>query len=72
MFKVDMDRAEELISTGQQLLCSRHYCPLDCVHPKCSELRRMCEILSDRLNSRCESLTKNKELQERIEKVVNY
>ncbi|KAK7866805.1 hypothetical protein R5R35_005239 [Gryllus longicercus] len=68
----DMDRAEELISMGQQLLSSRHYCPLECVQPKCSELQRMCRLLSERLDSRLEMLAKNKELQERIEKANKW
>nr|CAD7613631.1 unnamed protein product [Timema genevievae] len=67
--KSDIDRAEELIVTGQQLLSSRHHGPLDCVQPKCSELERMSTQLFDRLTSRFETLTKCRELQERIEKV---
>ncbi|XP_067010975.1 guanine nucleotide exchange factor DBS [Anabrus simplex] len=68
----DIERAEELISTGEQLLCSRHYCPLDCVQPKCSELQRMCKLLSERLESRLGTLVKNRDLQERIEKANRW
>ncbi|KAJ4435473.1 hypothetical protein ANN_18089 [Periplaneta americana] len=64
----DIERAEELISIGQQLLHSRHYCALDCVQPKCSELQRMCHLLSERLESRLITLAKCRDLQERIDK----
>nr|CAD7199538.1 unnamed protein product [Timema douglasi] len=70
--KSDIERAEELIVTGQQLLSSRHHGPLDCVQPKCSELERMCTQLFDRLRSRFETLTKCRELQERIEKANKW
>nr|CAD7393644.1 unnamed protein product [Timema cristinae] len=70
--KSDIERAEELIVTGQQLLSSRHHGPLDCVQPKCSELERMCTQLFDRLTSRFETLTKCRELQERIEKANKW
>jgi hypothetical protein len=69
VFQGDIERAEELISVGQQLLHSRHYCALDCVQPKCSELQRMCQLLSERLESRLNTLTKCRDLQERIDKV---
>lgn len=72
MCMMDIERAEELITTGQQLLSSRHYCPLDCVQPKCDELQRMCDILSERINCRLETLVKNKELQDRIEKANRW
>jgi hypothetical protein len=68
----DIERAEELISTGQQLLHSRHYCALDCVQPKCSELQRMCQLLSERLESRLSTLAKCRELQERIDKANRW
>lgn len=69
MFQSDIERAEELVSSGQQLLHSRHYCALDCVQPKCTELQRMCQLLSERLESRLNTLSKCRDLQERIDKV---
>jgi hypothetical protein len=69
VFQSDIERAEELISSGQQLLHSRHYCALDCVQPKCSELQRICQLLSERLESRLNTLAKCRDLQERIDKV---
>lgn len=68
----DIERAEELISVGQQLLHSRHYCALDCVQPKCSELQRMCQLLSERLESRLNTLAKCRDLQERIDKANRW
>ncbi|XP_069678460.1 guanine nucleotide exchange factor DBS [Periplaneta americana] len=68
----DIERAEELISIGQQLLHSRHYCALDCVQPKCSELQRMCHLLSERLESRLITLAKCRDLQERIDKANRW
>ncbi|PNF24765.1 Guanine nucleotide exchange factor DBS [Cryptotermes secundus] len=68
----DVERAEELISVGQQLLHSRHYCALDCVQPKCSELQRMCQLLPERLESRLSTLGKCRDLQERIDKANRW
>lgn len=65
----DVERAEELISAGQQLLNSRHYCPLECVQPKSSELQRMCQLLEERLSARLATLVKCRALQQRIERV---
>ncbi|KAG7199653.1 hypothetical protein KM043_014246 [Ampulex compressa] len=64
----DIDRAEEVISAGQQLLSGRHQCPADVVEPKCVELQRICTILSQRLERRLLMLTKCRELMERIDK----
>ncbi|XP_044741334.1 guanine nucleotide exchange factor DBS-like isoform X4 [Chrysoperla carnea] len=65
----DIDRAEELVSTGQQLLQIKNSLSLDCIEPKCSELNRMCDILSERLTRRLDTLTKCRDLMERVEKV---
>ncbi|KAK0078018.1 hypothetical protein PV325_003154 [Microctonus aethiopoides] len=64
----DIDRAEEVIAAGQQLLNGRHQCPTDVVEPKCAELQRVCSILSQRLERRLHTLTKCRELMERIDK----
>lgn len=39
------------------------------VQPKCDELFRVCEIITDRLVKRLENLSKNRDLMERVEKV---
>lgn len=66
----DIERAEEVISTGQQLISARGACPREVVQPKCDELTRVCDIVTDRLTKRVENLTKNRELMERVEKVI--
>ncbi|XP_015181196.1 PREDICTED: guanine nucleotide exchange factor DBS-like isoform X2 [Polistes dominula] len=68
----DIDRAEEVISAGQQLLSGRHQCPADVVEPKCVELQRICTILSQRLERRLHMLTKCRELMERIDKANTW
>lgn len=69
---VDIERAEEVIASGQQLLGITNSCPLECVEPKCNELVRVREILLMRLNKRVEALTKCRDLMEQIEKVSYY
>ncbi|KAJ8670670.1 hypothetical protein QAD02_001929 [Eretmocerus hayati] len=64
----DVDRAEEVINAGQQLLSGRHQCPTEVVEPKCAELQRVCTILNQRLERRLHTLTKCRELMEHIEK----
>ncbi|XP_044741332.1 guanine nucleotide exchange factor DBS-like isoform X2 [Chrysoperla carnea] len=68
----DIDRAEELVSTGQQLLQIKNSLSLDCIEPKCSELNRMCDILSERLTRRLDTLTKCRDLMERVEKANSW
>ncbi|XP_046621316.1 guanine nucleotide exchange factor DBS-like isoform X1 [Neodiprion virginianus] len=68
----DIDRAEEVISAGQQLLSGRHQCPAEVVEPKCAELQRICTILSQRLERRLHTLTKCRELMERIDKANTW
>lgn len=65
----DIDRAEEVISTGQQLINARGACPQELVQPKCDELSRVCDIITQRLIKRHETLSKNRDLMERVEKV---
>lgn len=55
---------------GQQLICLRGACPKEVVQPKCDELSRVCEIVTDRLSRRIEILMKSRDLMERIEKVI--
>ncbi|XP_055702828.1 guanine nucleotide exchange factor DBS isoform X3 [Phlebotomus papatasi] len=68
----DIDRAEEVISTGQQLISARGACPREVVQPKCDELSRVCEILTERLSRRLEILAKNRDLMERVEKANKW
>lgn len=68
--RVDIERAGEVISAGQQLLGVRGVYPWEIVQPKCDELQRVCDIISERLCKRVEILGKNRELMERVEKVV--
>lgn len=70
--RVDIERAGEVISAGQQLLGVRGVYPWEIVQPKCDELQRVCDIISERLCKRVEILGKNRELMERVEKVSNY
>lgn len=65
----DVERAEEVISTGGQLINARSPCPQELVQPKCDELSRVCEIVTQRLSKRLETLSKNRDLMERVEKV---
>ena len=68
--KPDVVRAEELITSGHQLLATRHYCPLECVQPKCSELQRVCTLLRERLEIRRQTLAKCRHLQEQVDRVI--
>lgn len=63
-------QAEELIASGHQLLATRHYCPLECVQPKCSELQRVCTLLRERLEIRRQTLEKCHHLQEQVDRVI--
>lgn len=54
---------------GQQLINVRGACPKEVVQPKCDELSRVCDMMSERLSRRLEILVKSRDLMERIEKV---
>ena len=66
--QTDLDRAEEVISCGVQLI-QKAACPRDVVQPKCDELSRIRNMINDRLNRRHEILKKSRELMDRVEKV---
>ncbi|XP_046672964.1 guanine nucleotide exchange factor DBS-like isoform X2 [Homalodisca vitripennis] len=68
----EVERAEELVSSGERMLRGRHYLHLDCVAPKCEELQRMSVTLADRLQRRSEFLAKCRELQESIDKANKW
>ncbi|XP_049825269.1 guanine nucleotide exchange factor DBS-like isoform X2 [Aethina tumida] len=69
---VDIERAEEVISSGQHLITIKNSCPLECVQPKCAELKRMKDILIEKLTKRMEDLNKCRELMERMEKANKW
>lgn len=54
---------------GQQLISVRGACPKEVVQPKCDELTRVCDIVTERLSRRLEILLKSRDLMERVEKV---
>lgn len=51
------------------MISVRGACPKEMVQPKCDELFRVCEIITERLSKRLENLSKNRDLMERVEKV---
>ncbi|KAM7344260.1 guanine nucleotide exchange factor DBS isoform 6-T10 [Cochliomyia hominivorax] len=68
----DIDKATEVIAAGQQLIGSRGVYPWEIVQPKCDELQRVCDIITERLQKRLEILNKNRELMERVEKANEW
>ncbi|XP_030369624.1 guanine nucleotide exchange factor DBS isoform X2 [Scaptodrosophila lebanonensis] len=70
--KTDVERAEDVIQAGQQLIGSRGVYPWEIVQPKCDELQRVCDIIGERLSKRLEILAKNSELMERVEKANQW
>ncbi|KAJ8926822.1 hypothetical protein NQ314_020670 [Rhamnusium bicolor] len=69
---VDIERAEEVVSSGQHLINIKNSCPLECVEPKCSELLRMRDLLLERLSRRMETLVKCRELMDKVEKANKW
>lgn len=67
--RIDIERAVEVITAGQDLIGFSGAYPCEVVQPKCDELTRVCDILTDRLGKRFDILTKNRDLMERVEKV---
>lgn len=67
--RMDIERAGDVISAGQELIGFSGAYPCDVVQPKCDELTRVCDILTDRLGKRFDILTKNRDLMQRVEKV---
>lgn len=54
---------------GQHLISIRGACPKEVVQPKCDELSRVCDIVTERISRRLEILLKSRDLMERVEKV---
>ncbi|RZB40169.1 guanine nucleotide exchange factor DBS-like, partial [Asbolus verrucosus] len=69
---VDIDRAEEVVSSGQNLIQNKVFCPLQCVEPKCYELIRMRDTLVEKLLQRKETLCKCREIIESVEKANDW
>jgi hypothetical protein len=68
----DIEKAEEVIAKGQLLIETYSTCPKDIVQPKCDELCRICEVFTERLNKRTETLLKARDLMERVEKANQW
>ncbi|XP_011505460.1 PREDICTED: guanine nucleotide exchange factor DBS-like [Ceratosolen solmsi marchali] len=63
----DIDRAEEVVISGEQLLSDRHQCPVEIVKPKCVELQRICSMINQKLERRLHTLAKYQQLMEYID-----
>ncbi|EDW31288.1 GL11039 [Drosophila persimilis] len=70
MIRTDVERIEEVVHAGQQLIGSRGVYPWEVVQPKCDELQRVRDVIGMRLTKRLDILAKNSELMERVEKVL--
>ncbi|XP_037929006.1 guanine nucleotide exchange factor DBS-like, partial [Teleopsis dalmanni] len=68
----DVQRAVDIIEAGQKLIGLRGVYPWEIVQPKCDELQRVCDIITERLTKRLEILSKNRELMERVEKANQW
>jgi hypothetical protein len=69
---VDIERAEEVVSSGQNLIQNKMFYPLQCVEPKCCELIRMRDTLVEKLLKRKETLTTSKQIIEEVEKANDW
>uniref|UniRef100_A0A182PZX4 CRAL-TRIO domain-containing protein n=1 Tax=Anopheles farauti TaxID=69004 RepID=A0A182PZX4_9DIPT len=72
---IDVQRAEHVISTGQRLIGTKgciSSCPKEVVQPKCDELSRVCGLIHNRIAKRIDTLTKARELMERVEKANKW
>ncbi|XP_055311339.1 guanine nucleotide exchange factor DBS isoform X6 [Sitodiplosis mosellana] len=69
---IDIERAEEVVSIGQQLINVRGACPKEVVQPKCDELSRVCDMVTERLSRRLEILLKSRDLMKRVEKANSW
>lgn len=61
-----------VVFSGQQLISVRGACPKEVVQPKCDELSRVCDMVTERLSRRLEILLKSRDLMERVEKVCQH
>lgn len=65
----DIQKAEEIILSGQQLVKIKSSCPVECIQPKCAELIRLRDILNEKLTTRKQCLLQCKEQIGQIERV---
>ncbi|XP_017837139.1 guanine nucleotide exchange factor DBS isoform X3 [Drosophila busckii] len=72
LIESDIQNANKVIQSGQQLIGSRGVYPWEIVQPKCDELERVGKLIRMRLTRRLEILAKNSELMERVEKANQW
>jgi hypothetical protein len=64
----DLNRTHEVISKGKVIIDSVDRCASkDTVEPKCSELYRITQLFNEKLTKREESLSKARDLMERVD-----
>lgn len=69
VFQINIDRGEEVISNGQRLIKSKLYSSEETLQPDCDKIKKLCTLLTERLDYRLDTLKKHRELQEQIDKV---
>lgn len=67
--RINIERADKVVLVGQELIGSRRLYPWEVVQPKCDELKRICDLIDSQLSQRIDTLIKNRDLMERVEKV---
>lgn len=70
MCQVDVERAEEVISSGKHLI-NISSCPVECIDPKCTELARVKNNLMELLEKKMLDLANCRIILEQIEKVCS-
>nr|XP_043066532.1 guanine nucleotide exchange factor DBS isoform X3 [Drosophila bipectinata] len=70
--RINIERAGNILSVGQELIGSRRLYPWEVVQPKCDELKRVCDLIESQLSKRIDILSKNMELMERVEKANEW
>ncbi|CRL00210.1 CLUMA_CG013484, isoform A [Clunio marinus] len=66
--EADIIRADEAMTKGQSIIdCSEKCSSKDMVEPKCNELTRIVKLFNEKLSKRAETLTKARDLMERID-----
>lgn len=68
MCEVDVERAEEVISSGKHLI-NLNSCPVECIEPKCTELTRVKSIITELLQKKMVDLENCRTILEQIENV---
>ncbi|EEB16142.1 Guanine nucleotide exchange factor DBS, putative [Pediculus humanus corporis] len=70
--KINIDRGEEVISNGQRLIKSKLYSSEETLQPDCDKIKKLCTLLTERLDYRLDTLKKHRELQEQIDKANSW